>query len=411
MRRSVLLLAAAVVALLGSAVPAQASSRAATPSDFSTAGGFHAVDLTRVLDTRNGTGGVRTLAAGASVTFAAAGVAGIPLDGVAAVAVNVTVLTPARSGSVSLWPGGTGWDGSGTISFSAGPTAQHMLIANVGKGGQLSVRNNLPVAVNIVADVTGYFESGRAQVGGYQTAARTRVLDTRRTGALAAKQTTTVQVSGVGGLPVAAGSAVLSVTVLTPGAAGSISVYDGAKGWNGSATISFAKGATEQDVLLRSLSADGSLDFRNNLSVPVTIIVDVTGTVAGRGAAQGLFCPITDDRVYDTRNVATGPVPATTARTVTVGGDPLPSSAISAVVVNVTVLNPTQSGSVTIYPGSSSWPGASTITFVRGQTVQRTLIQPLDAANGWQVRNNTAAPVNVIGDVVGYLLGAPAVAG
>ena len=77
-------------------------------------------------------------------------------------------------------------------------------------------------------------------------------------------------------------------------------------------------------------------------------------------------------RVVDTRNAA-GPyggpaLAAGTTRAFTVGGECGVPADAAAVTLNVTVVNPTSAGSLTVYPGTGAVPGTSTVSFAAGRT-------------------------------------------
>ncbi len=77
-------------------------------------------------------------------------------------------------------------------------------------------------------------------------------------------------------------------------------------------------------------------------------------------------------RIVDTRN-ATGPYggPALSAgatRAFTIAGQCGVPADAAAVALNVTVTNPTSAGSLTVYPGTGTVPGTSTISFAAGKT-------------------------------------------
>ncbi len=77
-------------------------------------------------------------------------------------------------------------------------------------------------------------------------------------------------------------------------------------------------------------------------------------------------------RIVDTRN-ATGPyggpaLSAGAARAFTIAGQCGVPADAAAVALNVTVTNPTSSGSLTVYPGTGAVPGTSTISFAAGKT-------------------------------------------
>lgn len=396
---------AQVASSVGSAQASIAAPNAlSAASSFSAPGGYHPLSPTRILDSRTGTGGVRTLGPNVTAFVPVAGRGTIPKSGVAAVAVDITVLTPARSGSVSVWAGGTSWDRSGTVSFTAGHTAQSQIIAPVGANGAIQVRNNIGATVSVVADVSGYFEPG-ASAGGYRLISRTRLLDTR-TRTLGARSTVAFQVGGIGAVGTVSQTATvaLNTTVLNPAVAGSISVYDGSVAWNGSTSMTFAKGASDQGVLYRKLSPTGSLTLRNNTSTPIDVVVDAIGVFDGCGQSAGLFCSSGDYRSMDSRpyqdfyaqsdyQLQTGPQITR-----------LPWQGVSAWVINLTLISPTSSGSVSMWTNGHA-SAASTVTYTKGVTLQRSLIAPVGSDGSVWFHNYGNARMDIVVDVSGYLRG------
>ncbi|MDQ1721399.1 MAG: hypothetical protein QOI26_1133, partial [Pseudonocardiales bacterium] len=123
-------------------------------------GAFGALAATRVLDTRSGP---QPIAAGQTVTTRVLGAA-LPESGVSAVAVNIGVLSAPQTGSVAVYPGGSTWNGSASISFRAGVTVQSTLTAALTIDGTLSIRNNTRSSLQLIADVTGYYVAQPAPV-------------------------------------------------------------------------------------------------------------------------------------------------------------------------------------------------------------------------------------------------------
>jgi hypothetical protein len=134
--------------------------------------------------------------------------------------------------------------------------------------------------------------------------------------------------------------------------------------------------------------------------------LDVTGTLGVPNNAS--FYTVTPCRVADTRNPNGpygGPALAGGAtRTFTVGGQcqiPLTAKAIS---INVTVTGPTSIGFLTLFPGGTAAPLASTINFRAGQTRANNAIVALGAGGTMSVVDGQASgnTTHFILDVNGY---------
>ncbi|HEX5115120.1 MAG TPA: PKD domain-containing protein [Pseudonocardiaceae bacterium] len=144
------------------------------------ADGFTAKTSTRLLDTRAGTGTggrVAPVAAHGTLPLTVAGAGGIPMTGVTAVALNVTVTSPKQVGFVTAYPDGTARPGTSNVNYVTGQTVANLVIVPVGADGKVDLFNGSTGTLDLVADVTGYFHGQ----GGddYVPVTPTRALDTR----------------------------------------------------------------------------------------------------------------------------------------------------------------------------------------------------------------------------------------
>ncbi|MEN9506350.1 MAG: hypothetical protein RI958_2276 [Actinomycetota bacterium] len=123
------------------------------------------------------------------------------------------------------------------------------------------------------------------------------------------------------------------------------------------------------------------------------------GTVASR------FVPVVPARLLDTRTglggnlTALGPGVVTELPVVGVGG--VPSTGVSAVALNVTAVNPTSAGFLTLWPSRDPVPVVSNLNFVQGQVVPN-LVTVKVGRNGRVDVLNSAGTTHVVADVVGY---------
>ena len=112
------------------------------------------------------------------------------------------------------------------------------------------------------------------------------------------------------------------------------------------------------------------------------------------------FSALPPTRILDTRQ-AGGPVGSGAVRTVPVAGlGGVPANA-GAVVMNVTVDQPTANGYVTVYPTGQPTPLASNLNFVAGQTIANLVTAKVGAGGSVNIYN-FAGQTNVLFDVVGW---------
>lgn len=120
------------------------------------------------------------------------------------------------------------------------------------------------------------------------------------------------------------------------------------------------------------------------------------------------FYTLTPCRVFDTRNPngpSGGPIFAANAeRNFTVAGScGVPANAV-AIMTNVTIINPTVSGYLSVDPGNAFFLGAATMTFQTGEILANnaTLMLSTDGAGTVKVLNGSGGTVHVALDVTGY---------
>jgi hypothetical protein len=98
-----------------------------------------------------------------------------------------------------------------------------------------------------------------------------------------------------------------------------------------------------------------------------------------------------------------GPVqPGGTVSLPVLGQGGVPTTGVSAVVLNVTATEPTAPGYITVYPDGVSQPLASNLNFSPGQTVPNLVIAPVGADGKVDFYNGSGGTVQLVADVNGY---------
>ncbi len=121
---------------------------------------FFSVTPCRVADTRNAPGpqGGPALTAGVPRNFTVRGSCAVPATA-KAVAVNVTVISPAAAGSLFVHPTDAAMPAANTVSFRAGQTRANNAVLRLGAAGDLRVLCSMPGgSAHFALDVVGYFE-------------------------------------------------------------------------------------------------------------------------------------------------------------------------------------------------------------------------------------------------------------
>jgi hypothetical protein len=159
--------------------------------------------------------------------------------------------------------------------------------------------------------------------------------------------------------------------------------------------------------VIAKVGAGGKVDVFNAAG-STDVVFDVAGWYSDgslSSVATGLYGPLAPIRILDTRNGVggysheVGPGQSIAVQATGVGG--VPTTGVSAVVLNVTVTNPNAGSYLTVYPSGASLPTASNLNFGPGQTVPNLVV--VKVGSGGQVNvYNAAGSTDVIFDVAGW---------
>ena len=349
---------------------------AATNFASPVAGGtFHSLVPNRILDTRDGTGGVPAtpLGTGSTLTVQVAGRAGVPQTGISAVVLNATVTNTTGSSFLTIWPRECPMPVVSNLNWTPGVTVPNLVVVALGDSGQLNIYN-LFGNTDVVFDVAGWIGDNTNSTGNeglFNPLTPARLLDTRNgQGPIGQMQTINLQVTGAGGVPASGVSAVvLNVTVTNPTVPSYLTVSPAGAPRPLASNLNFVHGQTVPNRVVVRVGDGGQVSLFNFLG-STDVVVDVNGwftdaTNPNGGAAMVAIKPV---RAFDTRPGFTGPPPAKTP--LGPGGTAIIGALdVTATVANVTVTNPTASGYLTLYPNNVSRPLASDLNFVPGLTV------------------------------------------
>jgi hypothetical protein len=229
--------------------------------------------------------------------------------------------------------------------------------------------------------------------------------------------TRTINVAdGSFGVPADATAVVLNVTVVNPAGPGYVTAYPAGASLPNASSVNYVAGEVVPNLVEVGIGSAGQVSLFT--SAQTDLVVDVEGytspTAAG-GPGAGLYTPLSSPaRICDSRSVSTfTPAnqcdgPGSAAGTLAAGGTKdvavtngttIPSGAIAA-VLNVTVVNPTLGGYLTVYPQGGSLPSASNVNYAAGQTTTNRVIVPLSPGGGVSIWSSQATDLVV--DVSGY---------
>ena len=362
------------------------------------------VDVTpnRVLDTRDGTGGVAREKVGnfsgtaTDLRFRILGAGGVPNLGVAAVSLNVTATetaAPDEGGYVTVYPCATGRPNVSNINFTNGQIVPNAVIVPVGDG---DICFHVYGIAHLIVDAYGWLPFG----AGFSTVTPNRVMDTRnavgvvnatRVGNFSGTATDLpFTILGADSVPTSGVAAVsLNVTVSNtsaPDVGGYLTVYPCSTERPDVSNLNFSDGEIVANAVIVPVDNLGRICF--HVYGTAHVIVDVNGWFASSAG----FTPVAPSRVMDTRD-GSGPVPIARVGNFTgnavdlsftvVGTGGIPSVGVSAVSVNITAAEtsaPDVGGYVSVYPCDVGRPNVSNINFRDRQIVANAATVPVDGS-------------------------------
>ncbi len=408
------MLAGALVATVLLATLPTLPAQAAT-----TVGGtYHPLQPARILDTRDGTGGVprAPIQGGGSLDVQVAGRGNVPAAGVLGVVVNVTVTNTSAGSYLTVFPTGVPQPVASNLNWGPGKTVPNLVEVALGTGGQVTAYNAVG-SVDVIFDVAGYYSAPDQSPGPdglFNPVIPARLLDTRPTAPLGPGTVQTLQVSGRGNVPASgAAAAVLNVTVTEGTQASYITAWPADATKPVVSNLNFAAGQTVANRAVVKLSADGKVNFYN-LQGAVQLVVDVNGwftnsSPAGTGSRYSAMSPV---RILDSRTGTGGytdPWGPNSGRALTVAGaggvplmtDPNPPT---AVVANITVTDTTEGSYLTAWPDGAAQPLASDLNWPGGATVPNLAVVQVGPTGKIDLYN-AGGCANVVVDVVGWYTG------
>jgi hypothetical protein len=256
-----------------------------------------------------------------------------------------------------------------------------------------------------------------SQSGTYYPVSPTRIIDTRGygigpTGALWSNCWYRFKVTG-GVVPSDAVAITANLTVTNESADGFVYLGSRMLGLPTSSTLNFKAGDDRANGVTVPIDGEGLVwaYYRARTARTTNLILDITGYFLGSGGAT--YVAFGPQRILETRPDGnfglTGPFVAGTPRQIQVAGvKGLPSSGIVAVVGNLTAVNATAKGYVSVSPDPLTpgvEPGSSTLNFRAGDTRANNLVVPVNAdgtlsAMYWSA--TAGASTDLVLDISGY---------
>jgi hypothetical protein len=370
---------------------------------------YHPLDPVRILDTREGVGAATgRLGPASTLNLQVAGRGGVPSTGVSAVVLNVTVTEPTATSFLTVWPTGRPLPLASNLNYVAGQTVPNLVVVNVGEGGRVSVYN-YSGSPHVVADVAGWYgEAGSSSGARYTSVVPSRILDSRygvgapRVGPNASVD---LQVTGRGGVPAGASAVVLNVTVTEPTTTSYLTAWPTGRSRPLASNLNFVAGQTVPNLVVVKVGDNGMVSLYNSAGT-AHVIADVAGWFGGDGVPGGAgYTGLVPSRILDTRAGVGAPAaalgPASTLDLQVTGKGGIPANGVSAVVLNVTVTQPTGTSFLTVWPAGLPRPLASNLNYVPNLTVPNLVVVEV-GASGRISLYNYGGKAHIVADVAGW---------
>ncbi|HET8594992.1 MAG TPA: CHAP domain-containing protein [Intrasporangium sp.] len=239
----------------------------------------------------------------------------------------------------------------------------------------------------------------------YQLAQPARILDTR-TGlgapkaVLPAGGAVTVQVAGRAGLPsTGIGAVLVNVNVMTPAAAGYLTVHASGTTQPNSREVSYGAGGTVTKLVLARVGTDG------RIRIYTSARTDVSADVVGWSPVGGYVSGGAPVRVLDTRTGLAAPkarlAAGGTLDLVVTGKAGVPTTGAGSVLLDVSASAPSVGGWLTTWAKGTTRPGTPQVRYEAGRA--STGLVQAKIGTGGAVSIHSTAQTDVMVDVVGWL--------
>jgi hypothetical protein len=396
-------------------------------------GGFVGVTPYRILDTRApGGGGKFGQGTERDLQVAGTGPNGtvsVPTTGVSAVALNITAVKGSTRSNLRVWPADETRPFVAAVDFRAGEVVPNLTKVKLGDSGtdtgKVTLYNHAGT-VDVVVDVVGYFEDGKARPDSgatYTGINPKRFFDSRTTewgnakASLTPGSVTPLAVADAAEIPDDATSVIVNLTVAKPTTSGYITLYPGdeANRPEPASSINFVTNQVVANLAVVKLGdlGNGKRGIKAYASMgpghTVEMIVDLVGYYRA-GTAGSKFKGITPARIVNTTaKPALGGVRLQkgqigTYQVLGVGGVPGLEANVKAVVVSVQAALPQTPGYLRVWPSTEGEPSTSLVNFPTGRTTTNLIAVKVGTDGKIKIRNGSSGATDIVVDVMGYYI-------
>jgi urease beta subunit len=343
-------------------------------------GDFVAVAPMRLIDTRTGVGTGGRSGKTSSVGTSIVGLTGtVPAGQVKAVALNVTIAEATQPGYLTVSAAGSRPLDVSQIAF-VNATASSLIVTRANPEGLVDLRLSDGASSHLIVDLLGYFVTDRSpqSLSIIPEAQPVALADSRGGAAIGPGANLDLT------LPAPQSGAIVGITATGAQGPGYLTVYGGAKRPDTSA-VNFAPGHDATAVSIVATGADRAVHIFNGSSASVHIVVFQIARLVAGAPAEGLALNIEGTTAQDGRSA---PFPFRTVDTrgtstcpTTLGGGVSSIASIfpkaKALLVSVTVVNPSVSSYLTAYTGTAQPPSVATLNYDAGEVRSNIALIPV----------------------------------
>ena len=328
--------------------------------------------------------GPRALAAGETRELSVTGRAGVPVDGVGAVVLNLTATNTTASTHLVVWPSGQPMPATSNLNAEPAEDRANLAIVPVGTDGRVTLANHAG-RTDLVVDIVGWLPDD----GGYTPAGPQRLLDTRASRPLTAAGVVDVAL----GPSVPAGAlAIVNLTGVGASTPSHLVAWPAGTAMPATSNLNIAPGGAVANLALVSPGTGGAISVSNHAGT-TDVIVDLLGWFApGRGITA-----VAPTRLADTRVTGSALGPAATAAVSTAG---LPVTGAGTAVMTLTGLPRARSSYVTAWSAGSARPATSNLNLVPGRAMANLALVHIDQP-GMQLFNS-AGTADIVVDALAW---------
>ncbi len=308
-----------------------------------------------------------------------------------------------------------------TVTGLTNETTYYFTVAAVNASGQGPASNEVAVKPTSSVPTTSYTAITPTRICDTRTGNPSQLsgADAQCNGkTLAPGASLAVQVGGLAGLPSGATAVVMNVTATDTTAPGYLTVWPDRTTMPTASDLNWTgAGQSVANLATITLPSNGIDQFFNGSQGYTDLIVDIEGYYAPSSAkGAGLYNPLSSpERICDTRQgnpsdlsgevlsqcEGKAPLPGSSLSVQVAGLGGVPSSGVAAVVLNLTAVQPSATGFLTVYPSGQGLPMASDVNYSPGAIVANRVVVGVGSNGQVRIFSSAGAP-NIVVDVSGW---------